>query len=198
MAGTLTEKNKAWLRSNESPAEKSKAKPARKSAAARLDQFLAEAQAGASDDYLIRASGASQADVRSWKKRHKIGRPKRDTVEQMNALDLGDQYQPHLHTTHDGVAGGKWEIPQYVLREPIDYSSLCRLVFDLKSNGEDTETLAAALGLRPTDIELAAEVWERHLIGPNGRTCTKCKRHYDMRFGSVDHCRTCLSRWSPG
>lgn len=180
-----------------------KPKPSKKakgSAYARLDELEAEANAGASDEFLARTAAVTLETVRAWRSARKIkkSRKRQETPDEIQALDLdGLSYNAELHITQSSIAGGHWEPPQYVLRDPLSYTDTCRLIHVLMRAGEPVEAISAGIGIRTKDVEYAAEVWDRHLLRV-GRKCASCSSIYDPAFGERDLCRRCAMTGSGG
>lgn len=127
---------------------------------AALDRFEAEARAGAPDTWLRRSAAVSIEAVLSWRRRRGIKRAHRLSNAEVGgfALDLlCAGYDPVLHTTSSTVLGGLWEPPEFVLRRALNYDEFCRLVHKLLQD-ETAETIAAAFGIRESDVETAAEL----------------------------------------
>lgn len=169
-----------------------KAQP--RSAFARLDEVVAEARAGASDDFLARAVSVTVDAVRAWRKARNIKRVRRkksETVDAVLAVDIdGTRTDAAMHVVDDSIAIGTWEPPQFVLRDPLAYTDFCRVMHGLREANEPGEVIAAALGFRPRDIELGIEVWQRHLDAV-GRVCSRCQKIYDPAHGTKTTCRRC-------
>lgn len=157
----------------------------RATAFARLDELIDEATAGASDAALAQAAGVTMESVLAWRKKRKISRRKKpEQADAVLALDpTGSTFAAALHEVEeDSIAGGTWELPQFVLRDALNYTEFARLLYEMRSMGEMAETIAAAFGLRVKDITLAEEIWKRHLR-QNGVVCENCKRIFDARYG---------------
>lgn len=94
------------------------------------------------------------------------------------AVDVfGTDYETPLHEVDvDAVSGGTWEVPQFVLRQPLAYTDFARIIWTLRQS-ETVSVLAAALGFRERDVVLAEEVWARHRRH-NMKTCGKCGKPY--------------------
>jgi hypothetical protein len=159
----------------------------------RLDQVYAKAlDPAVSDADLAKELDIPIEVVGGWRRSRARTRAKVE-LDAMIALDLGLGYQPELHITAGSISGGRWEPPMWMLRTPMEYETFCRLVYSMIENGALPEEIAAAFGTRETDVIAATEVWDRVLIGPDGRVCA-CSRQYVRKFESGDQCRTCATR----
>lgn len=168
----------------------------KKYAFAQLDELRAEALAGASNEALARAAGVPATMVQEWRRARGIRRnTRKDRVLADAALALdptGTNSDTPLHDVDENsLPGGAWEVPQFLLREMINYTGLARLVYELRSSGETIESVASAFGFRTRDVILADDVWRRHLRR-NGVVCSKCSRVFDPRYGKDrGQCRRC-------
>lgn len=131
---------------------------------ASLDRFEAEARAGAPDVWLRQHAEVSSVAVASWRRRRGITRYRRKNSEVASwALDLlRSGYNAELHTTSSTVLHGLWEPPEFVLRQALNYDEFCRLVYKLLRD-ETAEVIAAAFGVRESDIEIAAQLYSAWL-----------------------------------
>lgn len=146
-----------------------------------LDSLLDEARAGMSDAELAEKADVSLRQVKAWRK--KRGLPIDKAVSTRTALrGLSAHYEPTAHTTTSGI---EFECPEFVIREPLDYTAYaraCALLFDQAFMSE--AQIATATGTRTKDVETALAMWRRHL-SMHGVKCLGCNRIVDPRFGSV-------------
>lgn len=154
---------------------------------ARLDVLIQEARAGAPDEWLARHAHVAPDAVLYWRKARQIRRPTgraRAQQKSMWALDLlgGSSFQAPMHPARSDF-DGLWESPEYVLRRPMNYRELCRMVYTLNITlGAGPELICEALGLRERDVELAMTVWTNHLAR-SGVPCKGCGNGTDPRYG---------------
>jgi len=86
-------------------------------------------------------------------------------------------------TVSSGAVGGVFTPPEYVLRTPLRYGELCRLVHFLHTRqGTDAVLIAEALGLRERDVRYALLLENAHLDRV-GMPCTKCGLLTDPAYG---------------
>ena len=96
---------------------------------------------------------------------------------------MGAEYNTALHVTASARLGGLWEVPEFVLRRPLDYDAFARVAFFLSDDLAMTaEAVAEALGVRPRDVEAALELWAAHLER-RGAPCETCGRPLDPAWG---------------
>ena len=153
-----------------------------------LDPFLDEARSGMGDEALCRAAGVSDTAVKSWRRARGIQRLKgwqRRREEAAYAVDtFGDGYDPGLHAVASEV-NGTWEFPEFVLRLPVKYTQLCRLVHALvATSGIPPQTIAAAFGLRERDIVNALNIQLAHLVKISV-PCKSCGAPMDPAYGKT-------------
>lgn len=153
----------------------------------RLDELTEEAKAGAPDEWLARHAHVAPDAVLYWRKARGIRRPTgraRQQQQSMWALDLlgGSAFQSPMHQVSSPF-DGLWESPEYVLRRPMNYRELCRMIYTLNLTlGAGPELICEALGLRERDVELAMSVWANHLARA-GVPCKVCGTGTDPRYG---------------
>lgn len=101
-------------------------------------------------------------------------------METLSALrGLAESYEPQIHQTKTA-----WNEPEFVLRQPLDYTLFARTCFTLAVVvGYTTEQIAKALGVRKHDVTLAQTLWRRQLA-EHGSKCLGCDVLVDSRFGS--------------
>ena len=154
----------------------------------RLDEFLDEARAGMPDDALARAAGVSRTSVLEWRKLRGVARKKgharRREMEVWAADAFGDGYAPDVHAV-DSELRGQWDLPEFLLRQPLRYDLLSRMVHQLVVLGGATcDSIARAFGLRVRDVELALEVENAHLARVSA-SCVVCGRAVDPAYGQT-------------
>lgn len=158
-----------------------------------LDLWLDEATAGMPDEALARAANVSLTAVLEWRKergvKRKKGRASRREADVWAVDAFGDGYVHHeIHETSSQLKG-LWDLPEYVLRVPLDYDELSRALFFLHhEQGTAPDALAKAFGLRERDVEMAIAVETAHLQRV-GIACKKCGRPCDPAYGT-----TCSTR----
>lgn len=146
-----------------------------------LDSLLAEAKAGASDQYLATKADVSLRQVQLWRKRRGIPSDKGPVQEAVSALQgLASAYEPTAHRTSEAF---DWETPEFLLRRPLDYTSFARACFTLHTVASfTTRQISRATGTRQRDVEQALDLWRRHLSG-HGVRCLGCAVILDPRYG---------------
>jgi hypothetical protein len=170
----------------EAKAKKRKPTRTKEQAFAALDILTREAKAGAQNDFLADTAQVSLHFVFLWRKERNIPSPiGRSRSETMNsaAVDLfGDDPPEVMHPTLSPV-GGVFTPPEYVLRTPLRYGELCRLVHFLHTRqGTDAVLIAEALGLRERDVRYALLLESAHLDRV-GMPCPKCGLLTDPAYG---------------
>jgi hypothetical protein len=151
-----------------------------------LDGFRAEADAGMPDDSLARAANVSLTAVLEWRKergiKRKRGHERRREIEVWAIDPFGTGYVSDIQRT-ESVVKGQWDLPEYVLRLPLDYDQLTRALHFLHSQlGMSADTIAKAVGLRLRDAEMAIAVEAAHLSRV-GVACKSCGRECDPSYG---------------
>ncbi len=194
----LKAKVSGLVRSTRRQAVKTKIKPRHKlteeESYSRLDDYIDEARAGAPDDWLSRKTSVAYHTVIRWRKARGLKRPRRQTIDEVGkwALDVfGDAYDAALHSTSSVVLDGLWEVPEYVLRVPLDYDALCRLIWELVVQKYGIKEIAAAIGLKERDVEHALALQAAYLE-TRGVDCKKCGRVIDPVMGKI--CKTCVKK----
>lgn len=145
---------------------------------AHLDEnWQEEMRAGASDDDLAKWSGVPKNAVTRWRRARGVHR--RPTTKKERkvafALDLfGTGHGDVLHRTEDSPIGGVFNVPEFVIRRPLDYGELVRHLWFLQHKlGSSTELLAKTFGLREEDVKAGLNLWDAFLE-KNGRECDHC------------------------
>jgi hypothetical protein len=150
----------------------------------KLDPFLDEARAGAKPSWLAEISGVNVRFVYGWLRYHKITYDRTSTakaIEKADALQgLVANYEPQMHRVDGSL---DWDAPEYVIREPLNYTQFSRACYHMLVSLEMTvDQLASGLGVRPQDVRSAVEVWKKHLRS-KGTKCLVCDTIIDTRFG---------------
>lgn len=145
---------------------RARAPRARRVDRATLDPFLAEARAGASDGAIAKASRASVAQVGKWRREHDVVRPRGRPTGPARATSLAVELMGHpfdavLAEVRTSIVGGRFEPPQYVLRDGIDYELFVQCIEALALHGFREDQIALGLGVRHQDILLALAVSTR-------------------------------------
>lgn len=130
-----------------------------------LEPFKPDMKAGVSDAAIAKQAKTSVAQVRKWRLkqgvRHTPGRPTAATRVYSGAIELlGRPSAPVALPVAQSPVLGRWEAPQYVLRQAMDYEGLVRIV-DLASARFSADEIASALGLRKVDVVIAQRLGER-------------------------------------
>ncbi len=145
----------------------------------RLEPLLRDARAGVPDDLIAKTAGVSVRAVRRWRQRHGIKAAPQDAAA-LAADVFGTGAVDTMHRSASSPIGGLFEVPEYVLRVPLQYEALARHLHALHDVlGSSAEELAAAFGLRRSDVETCLVLWQAHLER-SGVPC--CGRLYDPRF----------------
>lgn len=142
-----------------------------------LDCYLQEARDGASDAWLAERADVSIRQVRLWKAERHIESP--GTGEPSALQGLARDYLPHQHPVASQL---DWDSPRFVLREPLDYTLYSRACATLRHERFTVIQISRATGTRVEDVELALELWQRHL-DRRGVHCEGCDALVDARFG---------------
>lgn len=126
----------------------------------KLAPYLAEARAGASDAVIARATGATEAQVGRWRRNNNVTRPRGrpNVVARTTSLAvevLGHPFDPVVAEVAGSRVGGRFEPPEYVLRDGLDYDLFVQLVEVLIISGFAEEEIARGLGVRPKDVVIA-------------------------------------------
>ena len=128
---------------------------------ARLAPYLADLRAGAPDAWVAKRAGLTERQVKSARHREDIMRKagRQPTWRRWLAVSaLGTEPVPMPTAS---AVGGSWEIPQYLMRQGLDYQRLVRVVTAAVEAGMSPDAVAAGLGLRPRDVRHAAALGDR-------------------------------------
>jgi hypothetical protein len=150
-----------------------------------LDPWLEEAKAGAPDQWLSEQSGVPLGAVPRWRNARGIRRKAPEQVQEQYyaLLGLAKSYDPKLHVVESELSGS-WDPPQYLLREPLNYSTLCRIILHLHLELEmEDDVIAKALGIRAQDV-ITARAAQRAFLRRKGKPCLGCSTIIDPTFGS--------------
>ncbi len=147
-----------------------------------LDCFLDAARQGAEESWLAEQADVSVRQVRQWKKMRGFDLDNRTTARGVQALvTLSSTYEPSAHHTAADLA---FEVPEFVVREPLQYSAFARACFHLYHEAMlSPGQVAQAMGVRVSDVDLALLSWRRHLRELSQK-CLGCDTLLDPRFGS--------------
>lgn len=155
-------------------------KPAKtRRTASSLDGFARDAAAGVPDATLARNAGVSTAAVRKWKRA--LGIKPSVELARADAVDaFGLGTKDYAHRVESSPVHGTFEIPEYVLRHPLQYEALARHLYEMQRLlGSTDAELAAAFGIRESDVATCVLLWGAHLRR-SGRLC--CGELYDPRW----------------
>lgn len=144
-----------------------------------LDKYLEESKAGLPDEVIAERSGWSVDSVAKWRRQRGVKKPRGlggGAEGQRYALQLLGSPMTSRHTTGNLFAGN-WKIPEYLLRQPLNYTAFCRLVHS--SRLSDSE-LSEAIGVRDSDITAARATWKRYL-SQKGHVCKTCNQLVDPK-----------------
>ena len=158
-----------------------------------LDIYFDHAVAGAPDQWIAEQCSVPPSAVRSWRAHRGIkkasGMATASEGQRFALTGLSASFEPELHTTGNAL-NGTWEIPEFVLRVPLNYTAFCRFVYGCHDAlGASITELAAGFGVRDQDILDAVKVWKRHLRA-KGAKCAGCATYIDPSFGEFC-CRRC-------
>lgn len=133
----------------------------------KLDQFRKQAEAGVPDHALAVEAGVSVSTIRRW--RRKLGitrtsgweRRKELIRNKARAMNLGGlENRDVLQRCQSSALGGKWRVPEYLVREPVDYDRLVLQIGVLRSHGFSTADIARAHGYTTRTVEQALILYE--------------------------------------
>ena len=137
----------------------------RDSVDARLAELRGDAEAGVPDALLARRAGLTKERVRQWRRRHAIaghsGRPSRGVELNFGLATLFGDGPPAVEHLTRSQLGGTWEVPEYVLREPLDYGAFVEAVQCLVSTGMEPAKIARGLGVCRRDVDHAVVLAKR-------------------------------------
>lgn len=156
-----------------------------------LDAWLEEATAGMPDELLARSANVSMTAVLEWRRVRGIKRIRghlRRQEKQVWAVDaFGDHYDSPLHSATSQHLG-MWDLPEYILRKPLNYDLLSRFLHFLHTElGAEPDALAEAFGIKERDVELALAVETAHLSRIS-IPCLVCSKPTDPTYGK--YCST--------
>lgn len=147
--------------------------------ASSLDGYVRDAEAGVPDTTIARNAGVSAAAVRKW--RRALGIKPSVELARADAVDVfGSGTRDYAHRVAASPVRGMFEVPEYVLRHPLQYEALARHLYEMRRLlGSTDAELAAAFGIRESDVATCVLLWGAHLQR-NGRSC--CGELYDPRW----------------
>ena len=122
---------------------------------AELAPFLADARAGIPDAVLARRTGLRVSQIRKSRRRHDVRGRRGRTPTNLRTGYLAEHYigrdvgaMQHVTTSE---VDGRWRAPEYVLREPLDYSKFAELVHWAVGTYSTAE-IASAIGIAERDV----------------------------------------------
>jgi hypothetical protein len=147
-----------------------------------LDAYTEETRAGATDAWLAERAETTVQIVSKWRTLRGLPR----TVVQQEPLvaiqNIAGTYNPAMHVV-GSVFGGNWTAPEYVIRQPLTYTVLCRITYyAMHDLGLEPASIADGLGLREQDVQRAASAWSAHLRR-RGKKCKGCTALVDPKNG---------------
>jgi len=160
----------------------------------RLEPFLEEAKAGAPTSWLAHHAEVSIDTVQRWRRHRGIvlrGNRGRKLEATAWALDVfGDGFDPVLHKAKN-TNHGVWEVPEFVIRKPLDYDEFCRMVWELHNIcGHEPDRIAGSVGVREKDVELALSL-QRKRLEVIGVACPRCGLPMDPMGGRATCSKAC-------
>ena len=130
---------------------------------ARLDGLAGDVAAGVPDATLARRAEVTVSAVQRWRKRRGLsrrrGRPPNAVRLTTYAVDIFGR-DPAPVAMEVSPVRGKWEPPEYLLRQQLDYTAFVDIVGILRSDGLAVVTIARGLGVRERDVTDAAALCE--------------------------------------
>lgn len=131
----------------------------------KLDPYLAEVRAGASDEAVARAAGVAEAQVARWRRSQHVGRPRGRPTSVMRTTSLavellGHPFDPVIADVRSSPLGGRFEAPEYVLRDGLEYELLVQFVEVLALSGYTDGEIATGIGIRQHDVVIARKLAE--------------------------------------
>lgn len=144
----------------------------------RLDVYEDEARAGLPDGELARLTGIGVRAVRSWRAKRKIQRSRsgpRELGEAKVAMNLlGEPLEDVLQRSVGSATRGRWEPPQYLIRQGVDYDQLCWQIYLMhKVLGLSLEEICQAHGYTMKTVSDALAIEVQHLKR-HGSKCGRC------------------------
>lgn len=129
---------------------------------AQLDEFMPDLRAGAPDAMVARRAGLTPSQVKHARLRHGIVRSpgRQKSWRRYQALNLVADFELVSHEVASPVDGG-WEIPEYVVRTPLNYEALVKVVRSAVDAGMRAEEVASGLGVRLQDVQHADALGSR-------------------------------------
>lgn len=127
----------------------------------RVAPYAEDLRAGAPDAWVARQAGLTRYQVKEARHRLDIlRRPGRQLYWRRWLAISALGGEPLIMPTRSPL-NGQWQIPEYVLRRPLDYTKLVAVVRAAAEAGMGVETIAAGLGLRTRDVEAARVLGDR-------------------------------------
>lgn len=142
------------------------------------DHYAADLDAGVEDADIARSSGLPVSVVVRWRREHRGVRRAAHPAKKAAALKalelLGHDHGDVMHRTDASPVDGRWEVPEYVLRRPLDYTAFVTACWALwRKVGMTPRRVAAALGVRVEDVNAALLLMSDRLRSRR-RTCWLC------------------------
>lgn len=139
-----------------------------------LDGYLQVAQAGATTTWLASKVGCDERDVIEWRKARGI-RLRKGVARALDLFDTGQQVAQMAEgrVSLQGDEPGAWEVPEYVIRDPLNYTIFSRICAELEKRGLEASWIAKGLGVRSIDVRTASDLWTRALFH-RGKKCKRC------------------------
>ncbi len=128
---------------------------------ARIEPYIADLRAGAPDAWVAKQSDLTAWQVKAARHRLHIMRPPGPQAGWRRWMAVSALGTSPIPMPTRSVVGGDWQVPQYVLRQPLDYRALVRVVRAATEAGMSPGTIASGLGLRARDVEHAQALGDR-------------------------------------
>lgn len=138
-------------------------------------------EAGATDQQIAKETATKFHEVMTWRAKYGLPAEVQGHAKRVFAVDLfGLDYTSvqEVYTKYK-----KWEIPEFVVREPVQYEKLCRAIWFLRwKGGMNKALIAESIGVREIDVVTALAVYDKHLSRV-GILCPSCGFRFDKRYG---------------
>lgn len=139
-----------------------------------LDPYILPAEAGISDKWLSARTGVPLDTIHLWK----MDRGVTNKPQVTKALSLiGDGSRVLIQLAKHSILEGSWRVPEYVVRQPLDYDKLAAIChFMLTFSNMTASDVADGLGLEVSDVLVALRLQTR-AVEESGKFCRTCGRH---------------------
>ena len=127
----------------------------------RVAPYAEDLRAGAPDAWVGRSAGLTEHQVKAARYRLDITRAPGRQLTWRHWLAVGAFGSPSVIMPTSSPVGGHWQLPEYVLRRPLEYRGLVRVVCAAMDAGMGVAAIAAGLGLRERDVEAARLLGDR-------------------------------------